>query len=241
MIVGIVGLENAGKTTLLGAWYLLLGNGTARFKDRRFAGSFSLDGWEAVARSLRWSPGQLPGFPPHTTSRSGRAPGLLHLSFWDAVGERSRDYLLTDAPGEWFQRWAMNRDTPEAEGARWVAEHADVLLLIADREALAGERRGAGRGALQRLCHRLAAERRARPIALVWTKSDVEIAPEIEDSVRRSVLELMPDAVEFSVSVVEAGSTWTDLLDWALKARRPRVELPPRTVINDDPLFLYGV
>ncbi|MFC0861639.1 hypothetical protein ACFHYQ_04935 [Sphaerimonospora cavernae] len=241
VIVGIVGLENAGKTTLLGAWYLLLGNGTARFKDRRFAGSFSLDGWEAVARSLRWSPGQLPGFPPHTTSRSGRAPGLLHLSFWDAVGERSRDYLLTDAPGEWFQRWAMNRDTPEAEGARWVAEHADVLLLIADREALAGERRGAGRGALQRLCHRLAAERRARPIALVWTKSDVEIAPEIEDSVRRSVLELMPDAVEFSVSVVEAGSTWTDLLDWALKARRPRVELPPRTVINDDPLFLYGV
>ncbi|WP_262403652.1 TRAFAC clade GTPase domain-containing protein [Actinomadura sp. CNU-125] len=246
MVVGIIGPENAGKTTLLGAWYLLLGRGASRLLDRRFAGSFSLEGWEAVAGSLRWSPGQPPGFPPHTTSRSGRAPGLLHLSFRDPAHERFTDYLFTDAPGEWFQRWAMNSEAPEAEGARWIAEHADVLLLIADRDALAGEHRGAARGALQRLGRRMAAERRGRPVALVWTKSDVEIASEMEDSIRRSVLDLIPDAVEFSVSVVSkvasgAGSDWSDLMNWILTSRRPTGELPPPAAFSEDPLFLYGV
>ncbi|TDB89805.1 hypothetical protein E1266_29110 [Actinomadura sp. 7K534] len=230
---------------MLGAWYLLLGKGTPQLRDRRFAGSLSLEGWEAVAGSLRWSPGQLPGFPPHTTSRSGRAPGLLHLSFWDAAHERSTDFLFTDAPGEWFQRWAMNRDAPEAEGARWIAEHADVLLLIADRDALAGEHRGAARGALQRLGRRLAAECWERPVALVWTKSDVEIVPEMENSIRRSVRDLMPHATEFSVSVLSevasAGSDWIDLMNWILTSRRPTGELPPPAAFRDDPLFLYGV
>lgn len=246
MVVGVVGPQNAGKTTLLAAWYLLVGRGLVCSEKRRFAGSYSLAGWEALAGSLRWNPGNSPNFPPHTSSRGGRAPGLLHTSFRGGSGDL-RSYLFADAPGEWFQKWSMNRDAPDAEGARWVAEHADLFLLIADRQALAGERRGSARSALQVLARRLAAERTGRPVALVWTKVDVSIAPEIESAVRDAVLNLMPDAREFLVSVSGSSDTENkgqgllELLDWVLDIRRARLSLPPPQVASLDPMFMFGV
>lgn len=245
-VIGIAGPQNAGKTTLLAAWYLLLGRGQAGWSKRKFAGSYSLAGWEAIASALRWNPGQGLGFPPHTTSRGGRAPGLLHLSFRDTE-RQTRTYLLTDAPGEWFQKWAINRDAPEGEGARWIAQHSDVLLLIADREALSGPNMGSARGSLQLLAQRLAAERRGRPIALVWTKSDVAIPTDMEKAIRDAVLRPMPDAVEFSVSILSdpedasaTGRGLIELLDWSLGVRRVSVSLPPINASSADPLFVFG-
>ncbi|MFD8974339.1 hypothetical protein [Streptomyces sp. NPDC059593] len=245
-VIATIGPQNAGKTTMLGAWYLLLGRGAAHLDAGQFAGSFSLAGWEAVAESLRWAPGQAPGFPPHTASRSGRAPGLLHLSF--RTGQKQpTDYLFTDAPGEWFQKWAINKDGPEAAGARWLAEHADVFLLVADREALSGASMGSARSALQLLAARVADERKSRPVALVWTKSDVPIAPAMEESVRESVFGPMPEAKEFSVSITpgdtderQTDGALTKLLDWALTTRRPRAVLPSTPPVSGDPLFMYG-
>lgn len=246
-VVGVAGPQNAGKTTLLGAWYLLLGRGLANTVGRQFSGSYTLAGWEAVAGSLRWSPGQPPGFPPHTTSRSGRAPGLLHLAFWDERKMRTTDYLFTDAPGEWFHRWALNRESSEGAGARWIAKQADVLLLVADREALSGESMGSARGALQVLARRLAAERRKRPVALVWTKSDVKVPSQVEDAIREAVFGPMPDANEFFVSVVSlgqgadgAGAGLTELLSWILAIQRPKIDLPSVSADRVDPLFMYG-
>jgi len=246
LVVAIVGPENAGKTTLLAAWYLLIGRGLLAADRRRFAGSYSLAGWEAVARALRWAPGQLPRFPPHTTSRGGRAPGLLHLAFRNADAN-PRAYLFTDAPGEWFQKWALNRGAVDAEGARWVTEHADLFLLIADREALSGSNMGSARGSLQVLASRLAAERRRRPVALVWTKSDLEVPPPLESAVRDAVFCAMPDAAEFSVSVMppsdvasDKGQGLVELLDWTLSVHRQRVVLPPLESTSSDPLFVFG-
>ena len=245
LIVGVAGPQNAGKTTLLAAWYLLIGRGLVA-PARRFAGSYSLAGWEAVAGTFRWTPGRQPSFPPHTSSRGGRAPGLLHLAFRDSAGE-FREYLFADAPGEWYQKWALNRDGLDSEGARWVAEHADVFLLIADREALSGQNRGSARGSLQLLAHRLAAERSGRPVALVWTKSDVAIAPEMEKAVRDAVLGAMPDAMEFSVSIApgtdgasDEGQGFLELLGWTLDTRRKRVSLPPSNATSSDPVFVFG-
>jgi len=246
-IVGVAGPQNAGKTTLLGAWYLLLGRGAVRVSNREFAGSYSLSGWEAVAGSMRWNPGQPPSFPPHTSSRNGRAPGLLHLAFWDADEARSMDYLFTDAPGEWFQKWAINRDSAEGAGARWIADRADIFLVVADREALSGENMGTARSALRLLARRLADERRGRPVALVWTKSDVAVTPEMERAVRDAVIGTMPDAAEFLVSVVSSGAKSSgngtgliELLNWILEVRRARLALPPPTGGRHDPLFMYG-
>lgn len=246
IVVGVVGPQNAGKTTLLAAWYLLLARGLASLGEQRFAGSYSLRGWEAIAASMRWSPGVAASFPPHTSSRSGRAPGLLHLAF-RRPSERPIDYLVTDAPGEWFQKWAINRDSNEGVGARWIAEHADVLLLVADREALSGPNMGAARGSLQRLAQRLAAERASRPVALVWTKADVDVAPDMEAAIRDFVLKSMPDAAEFSVSIVAdseggcgTGTRLVEVLRWALEAKRARNVLAPLEAAGVDPLFLFG-
>ena len=248
IVIGVVGPQNAGKTTMLAAWYLLLGRGLADAGDRLFAGSYTLSGWEAVAGSMRWAPSQSPRFPAHTSSRGGRAPGLLHLAFRDESGGRSTDYLFTDAPGEWFQRWAINTDSEEGAGARWVSDNADAFIVVADREALSGETMGAARGSLQRIAKRLGAERRGRPVALVWTKSDVEIPPEIEKAVREAVTDAMPDAFEHSVSVVGSpasdlrrnkGSGLVELLQWTISIRRSGVRLPPHASTSGDPLFMF--
>lgn len=249
MVIGVVGPQNAGKTTLLAAWYLLLGRGLIGVEDQLFAGSYTLSGWEAVAGSMRWAPGQSPRFPAHTTSRGGRAPGLLHLTFRGEKCGRSVDYLFADAPGEWFQRWAINTDSDEGAGARWVSDNADAFMIVADREALAGESMGTARGSLQRIAKRLGAERGTRPVALVWTKSDVDIRPEMEEAVRSSVMDAMPDATEHSVSVVGAlgedpllnmGTGLVELFHWAIGVRRPGVGLPPPASTSRDPLFIYG-
>ncbi|HAT1614624.1 TPA: hypothetical protein I8Y09_005150 [Raoultella ornithinolytica] len=246
LLVGIVGPQNAGKTTLLAAWYLLLSRGLARAGKRCFSGSYSFAGWEAVANALRWSPGQPPNFPPHTTSRGGRTPGLLHLGFRDLIG-KDCGYLFADAPGEWFQKWAINREAVDGEGARWVAKYADVFLLIADRGALSGPNMGSARNSFQLLARRLSVEAGSRPVALVWTKSDISIAPEMEAMVRETVFNLMPNTPEFFVSVQadaegdpDIRSGLQDLLDWTLEIRRDFVSLPPIQSSVSDPLFMFG-
>jgi hypothetical protein len=241
LVVSIVGAQNAGKTTLLAAWYLLIGRG--HFCEHQFAGSYSLAGWEAVASELRWAPGHIPGFPPHTTSRGGRAPGLLHLAFQNERG-KSLDYLFADAPGEWFQKWAVNRDSADGAGAQWVSKHSDVFILVADSEALSGPNKGSARGHFLRLVHRLAAESKNRPVALVWTKSDIEVPPAMEKVIRNAVFDSISGSIEFSVSV-ESGSNdkgkgFIELLDWVLSSKREHVLLPPIDSINSDPLFLFG-
>ena len=247
IVLAIIGPQNSGKTTLLAAWYLLLGRGACLDDGWRFSGSYSLAGWETVASFLRWAPGGIPPtFPPHTSS-SGRMPGLLHLSF-SRNHERRQGYLMTDAPGEWFSKWAVNRDAREAEGARWMAEHADAFLLIADREALSGPEMGTARNAIQILSRRLADERHGRPVALVWTKTDVQITEQMEVTVRESVRGIMPDAVEFAVSVRLApdGSDGTgrqgllDLLRWTVNVQRSSVKIPESTTGNLDPFFMFG-
>ena len=246
IVLAIMGPQNAGKTTLLAAWYLLLGRGDRPDDRLRFSGSYSLAGWEVVANSLRWEPGSVPPkFPPHTSSHEGRVPGLLHLAF-KQDGDRNRDYFMTDAPGEWFLKWAVNRDCRDAEGARWAAEHADAFLLVADREALAGQGRGAARTDIQLLARRLAAERRGRPVALVWTKSDISVPEDSESAVRSAVLNAMPNTVEFAVSILsdpdgtESRQGLRELLRWALSIQRPTARLPDPAGDNFDPLFIFG-
>lgn len=183
-LVGVIGPHNAGKTTMLASWYLLLSRGVTPLKGRSFAGTYTFDGWESLANAMRWAPGAKPIFPAHTTSRESRSPGLLHLCFRDQENTRV-DFLLADAPGEWFQKWAMNANAVEAEGARWVSSHADLFLLIADCDALSGPAMGTARGAFQFQTRRLANDRGERPVALVWTKSDIRVGDEMAASVRK--------------------------------------------------------
>lgn len=242
--VGIVGPESAGKTTILGAFYLLLGRGALTADANSFSNSYTLAGWEAVANCLRWKPGQAPSFPPHTPSGAARAPGMLHLGFRREDGSL-RDLVFADAPGEWFQKWAINEQAADAEGARWIAKHADVMLLIADRQALAGPTMGSARNDFQLLAQRAVAEARGRRLALVWTKGDVDLAPSMEVQVRKAVASVSSSVPEFTVSVyprgeVDAEQGFRELFDWILCTKRAVVNLPTTEISGHDPLFRFG-
>jgi len=242
--VGIIGPENAGKTTILGAFYLLLGRGTLTTDANPFSNSYTLAGWEAVATCLRWKPGQPPRFPPHTPSGAARAPGMLHLGFRCEDGSL-RDLLFADAPGEWFQKWAINEQAADAEGARWIARHADVTLLIADRQALAGPKMGAARNDFQLLAQRAVAGARGRRLALVWTKGDVEVAPAMKAQIRKAVASVSSSVPEFTVSVSplgqgDAAEDFRKLFGWILCTKRAGVDLPTTEASGHDPLFRFG-
>lgn len=242
--VGIVGPESAGKTTLLGAFYLLLGQGALANKANVFSNSYTLAGWEAVATYLRWKPGQPPSFPPHTPSGAARAPGMLHLAFRREDGSL-RDLLFADAPGEWFQKWAINERAADAEGARWIARHADVTLLIADRQALSGSKMGTARNDFQLLAQRVVAESRGRRLALVWTKGDVDVAEAMEAQIRKAVNSHSSGVPEFTVSVSDSGQAnaaegFREVFDWILCTKRAGLDLPMTAVGGHDPLFRFG-
>lgn len=242
--VGIVGPESAGKTTILGAFYLLLGRGRLTTKENSFSKSYTLAGWEAVAACLRWKPGNPPTFPAHTPSGAARSPGMLHLGFRSENGT-PRDFLFADAPGEWFQKWAINEQAFDAEGARWIARHADVTLLIADRQALSGPKMGAARNDFQLLAQRAIAKARGRRLALVWTKGDVDVAQPMEAQIRKAMGMDSLSVPEFTVSVfprgdIEASEGFRALFDWILDTKRPGISLAATQASTHDPLFLFG-
>jgi hypothetical protein len=221
VLIGVVGAYNAGKTTLLTTLYLLLSQGW-RTTGRRFAGSYTLGGWENLAHFLRWKPHQAPGFPAHTSFNAGRTPGLLHLAFRREDGGLE-DVLLTDAPGELFTRWAIDKTAAEVNSARWIARHSDAFLFLVDSDELASPRRGEARTSTLALAGRLGNELAGRPVAVVWAKSDVEIKETIRSALTNSFRKLFPLHQEFRVSVESEGgqakvteSTFIGLLSWLL-------------------------
>lgn len=166
-VIGLIGPPDSGKTSLLAYLYMwLLAHGTVAAWG--FAGSWTLGGWESVVQWSRWTSEPPPSFPPHTSS-AGRHPGILHLALRSRATGRLQDVLLTDAPGEWFNNWSRAPDSSTSEGARWVIERADALLLLVDSGALShGERLPAARRATRDLMERVGAQASCRT-AVVWT------------------------------------------------------------------------
>lgn len=250
LTIGVIGLQNAGKTTLLAMLFLMFSRGITILECRRFAGSYTLEGWENVARWLQLRPQDPIRFPPHTTSKGERTPGLLHLALADEH-QAIRDVLVTDAPGEWFNTWAKNADAANAEGARWVSRSADRFLLIADTDALTGERSGPARNDFEWLARRLHGEARGRPVALVWTKTDLERPKQLTDAIELLFGKLFPGAPVFGVRVPPKSSDkpgdlahvddLTAVFAWAMADIRASGEcLRPDLSAGDDAFLAFG-
>lgn len=202
ILIGVLGSHDAGKTTLLIGNYLQLLKGYL-LANASFAGSRTLGAWESLAAWTRFDDAaRSPSFPPHTPHGTSRTPGLLHIALRGPNNE-FRDVLLADAPGEWFSRWAIKADAPDAEGARWIAKHADAFLVFADCQRLSGHERGLARKNLRELLERLGNHVGQRPTILVWAKDEDEY--KVGDGVRNAIIETLgkqiPHAREISASI----------------------------------------
>ena len=179
-LVAVVGAAGVGKTTALATYFLALRKGH-RPADMRFAGSFTLLGWHAVTRHLGFPPLGSRGFPPHTTSSAGRSPALLHLRLATRAGQR-QDLLFTDVPGEWFEEWAF--DASAAEGAQWIAERADLFVVMSDSDALAGPERGIACSNYTILASRVSSAADGRSVVPVRAKADIDVPSNIVERLR---------------------------------------------------------
>lgn len=198
IVVGLVGAPDSGKTSLLVILYMwLLKNGEV--PGWVFSGSWTLGGWETLVQHGRWMGEVPPAFPPHTSS-AGRLPGLLHLAMRNGTGV-VRDVFFTDAPGEWFTYWSKAPHEEGAGGARWVIDHSDVLLLLADRGALANpETLPRARRETRDLIERVGAVCQRPPIIFAWTKKDLALAQPIWEAVETSRHQFASDSEEFETT-----------------------------------------
>jgi hypothetical protein len=205
ILIGVLGAHDAGKTTLLTACYLLLLRGK-NIGEYTFAGSRTLSVWESLASHTRFDdPIKGPAFPPHTSRGTQRVPGLLHLALRNQQDEY-RDVFITDAPGEWFTRWAVKEDAPEAEGAHWTAQHADAFMVFADCKRLSGDLPVQARRDTQQLIERLSNHVGQRPVMLVWAKSDYTPSAPIRNGIRTTLNRRIAKAQDFDVSTQHLGT-----------------------------------
>lgn len=235
-LIGLFGAFNAGKTTWLTSLYLLLTHGKHP-QSWGFAGSYTLGGWENIAYAMRRLHNSAPTFPPHTSARAGRVPGLLHLTL-RGDNKRRRDLLLTDAPGEWFEKWTINQNSLEATGVNWMIQHSNAFIFFADCAALVGPERGKARQQLEVLSQRLGEQVGDRPIAVVWAKSDIEVRDALRHSLQSTFAKYFHSFREFHTSLPdkeEQGfNSILPLMDWLLESRPVTTWIDaPRVEMND--------
>lgn len=242
IIIGVVGVAKTGKTTFLALLYCLLRHGY-KIGAFSFAGSYTLTGWEDISFNLKWKTEDPKiQFPPHTTSNAGRIPGLLHLALKNDDGI-IHNVIFTDAPGEWFKDWSINKKNSKAEGANWIYSKADAFLMFADRDKLSGVERGSTRNTITQLLVRLKENIRNRPLGLVWSKSDIEIASSIKNSISTYFTSNFNNNEEFEVSARNDNMEWhknvLNSIDHILSSIiSSENSMPELSVITPNDLFL---
>lgn len=239
LLIGVLGAHDAGKTTLLTACYLQLLRGQ-NIGEFTFAGSRTLGAWESLAAHTRFDDSMKgPAFPPHTPRGTQRVPGLLHLALRNQQDEH-RDVFLTDAPGEWFTRWAVKEDAPEAEGAQWTAQHADAFMVFADCQRLSGDLPVQARRDTQKLIERLGNHVGQRPVMLVWAKSDHTPSAPIRTDIRTTLGRRIAQAQAFDTSTQYLGTLSNALgkiIETAWNAPLAQTIHEPR--VSEQPFFAY--
>lgn len=242
IMIGVVGVAKTGKTTFLALLYCLLRHGY-RIGAFSFVGSYTLTGWEDISFNLKWKTEDPKiQFPPHTTSNAGRIPGLLHLALKNDNGI-IYDVIFTDAPGEWFKDWSINKKDPKAEGANWIYSKADAFLIFADRDKLSGTERGSTRNIITQLLVRLKENIKNRPLCLIWSKSDLEIESSIKNIISTYLTSNFNNNSEFDVSARNDNTEWhknvlnsiEHILNSIISSKNSKIELP---VITPNDLFL---
>ena len=202
-LVAVVGAAGVGKTTALATYFLALRKGH-RPLGMQFAGSFTLLGWYAVTRHLGFPPSGSHSFPPHTTSSADRSPALLHVRLATPAGQH-QDLLFSDVPGEWFEEWAI--EASAVAGAQWIAERADLFVVMSDSDALAGAERGVACNDYDILASRVSTAAGGRHVIPVRAKADIDVPPNIVERLRHVDRRLFGREAQPLSVLAERGST----------------------------------
>ena len=237
-LVALVGLSGSGKTTALAAFWTLLRRGH-RPAGHDFAGSYTLLGWRAIARHMAWHPEGQRQFPPHTTATGEREPALLHTAL--KRGDSVYDLLFTDLPGEWFREWAFDRDA--VPGANWIANQADLLMLLSDSKALSGSGRGAARVQYDALAARVAEAADGSPVLPVRAKADLPLSNAMEMGLSEMETRMFGcPAAPMSVYGLNGRSDpCLDPIDVAIDMATAPVTVPPSTrAVTGDPFLDFS-
>lgn len=241
-IIGLVGSSDAGKTSVLTALYLLLRKGLS-INGYSFSGSYTLNGWENLASFLTFTKENKIEWPPHTSRNAGRVPGLLHLSFINK-NQQKEDILFTDAPGEWFTDWAVDEKI-SAKGAKWINDYADAFILFSDCEAFK-ESIGNARRELKAISGRLAKYNNSRPLALVWSKSDIEVSKELKKTINGRIEKEFPKNRIFDISVKPNGNdkqleNILSVIEWLLTSKQNSFRQLTRAEVKDTNDFFFTI
>jgi len=241
-IIGLIGSSNAGKTSALTALYLLLRKGLS-INGYSFAGSYTLNGWENLASFLTFKKENEIEWPPHTSRNAGRVPGLLHLSFINEHLQKE-DILFTDAPGEWFSDWAVDENTP-AQGAKWINDFADAFVLFSDCEAF-NESIGDARRELKAISGRMAKYNNNRPLALVWSKSDIKVSEELKKVINGRIEKEFPISRIFDISVKPNGNdkqleNILNVIEWLLASKKDTFRKLARAEVKNANDFFFAI
>ncbi|MDE0268654.1 MAG: hypothetical protein OXI96_06420 [Acidimicrobiaceae bacterium] len=224
-VVALIGAPNAGKTSALAAYFIRLrrdyeSNGLS------FAGSYTILGWDQIAHYAEFPPNGSRGFPPHTTS--GRSPALLHVRLASNL-RNLYNVFFTDVPGEWFEEWAIEADA--APGAQWIADRADLFVLLSDSDALSGPDQGRARSSYQNLAMRVSSVANGREVYPVRAKADLPVPDTIDKALEHTDTELFGMAAT-PLSVIRRSPIPDPIfpLDEAI-----RKATAPRRLEHDDP------
>jgi hypothetical protein len=173
----IMGGKDRGKTSLLTAAYILLANGLVNAFPYRFCGSRSLHGFQRLADpAFKWK-GDEQRVVPRTTQSTYRQPSFLHLVLKARVygPAAATNVLLTDMPGEWFEKWGDNGVAALPETLDFLPRSDGFMIVVDAPKALADK---VYRKEVRYLLERVVAFANAspsppRPIAVVLTKYDM--------------------------------------------------------------------
>lgn len=197
LMIGLIGSANAGKTSYIGMLYTLLFNGK-EFAHWKFAGSYTLIGWETQAKGLQIAKnGKVPF--PKTTPAHPDYYSIYHLAL--KKDKILYDVLFADSSGEVFTKWSNNTDNEEAENAKWIYQNSNGFIFFIDAEALINEK-GRARKIISQLAGQVSAALENRTVIVVWSKAEriAEIHPTIKSSVEDIISSNFPDAPVFLIS-----------------------------------------
>ncbi|MBL8634396.1 MAG: hypothetical protein JNM40_14330 [Myxococcales bacterium] len=142
--IAVLGDTNAGKSSLLTAFFLQLANGQRERFPYRFASSLTLYGWRTlIEHAADWQGDKKESVVGHTPKGDKEsADTFLHLGLSpveeEPCGHRHIDVLLSDVPGEWIREYTERANESNRQPLAFLT-YMQVALLVIDADRLERE------------------------------------------------------------------------------------------------------